>query len=290
MKRTKKTVLLLAFLIIAACSISVIISTYGLVITRYQVVTNDLESAVHIVHLSDLHNSVFGDHNRRLIKRVSESNPDLILITGDLLNYNEERTDIAIDLIENLSSIAPVFVSYGNHESEYEKRYGVDLYSQYSEAGAVVLEREWKDLVVNGQSLRIGGIYGYCLPESISEGSESRKEENSFLNAFQDTENYTILMCHMPLCWIRTGSLDSWNVDCVLCGHVHGGQIRLPWIGGLWAPDQGWFPGREAGLYWSNDNLKVMVLTRGLGNTEKVPRFNNIPEILLLDLLPESGG
>ncbi len=90
----------------------------------------------------------------------------------------------------------------------------------------------------------------------------------------------------MPYSWIKKGSLDSWDVDCVLCGHIHGGQVRFPWIGGLWAPDQGWFPGKVCGLYWSKDESKAMLLSRGLGNTDKYPRFNNIPEILVLDLLP----
>lgn len=91
---------------------------------------------------------------------------------------------------------------------------------------------------------------------------------------------YKILLCHLPFCWIVTNILNSWEEDLVLCGHVLGGQVRFPWIRGLWAPDQGWF-----GLYWSEDGTKMMALSRGLGNTDRYPRFNNIQEILVLNLL-----
>lgn len=242
--------------------------------------------AVRIVQLTDLHNSIFGAHNGRLVEKVAAQEPDLILITGDLLNYNEERTDIATDLISQLTEIAPVYVSYGNHEAMFEKRFGSDLRKQYTDAGATVLEYDWEDITVNHQSIRIGGIYGYCMPGQYLKTGEASEAECVFLEDFQDTEAYTILLCHMPYSWIVQGSLDSWNVDLVLCGHVHGGQVRIPFVGGLWAPDQGWFPGKECGLYWSKDGSKAMLLSRGLGNTDKLPRLNNIPEVLVLDLLP----
>lgn len=124
------------------------------------------------------------------------------------------------------------------------------------------------------------------MPAKYLDSGEARQHETRFMEAFQNTELPKILMCHMPYSWIVQGSLDSWDVDVVLCGHVHGGQVRIPWVGGLWAPDQGWFPGRECGLYWSKDGSRVMVLSRGLGNTDRYPRFNNIPEISVLELIP----
>ena len=290
MKRMKRRPLLFCLLVLAltaaAVLLSLALSSYGLMVSRYALSIPTLREPLRIVHLSDLHNSVFGPHNSRLVRKVTAQEPDLILITGDLLNANEERTDIATELIGQLAPIAPVYVSLGNHEIAHEKRYGTDLKELYSNAGAVVLEYDWADIEVNGQNLRLGGLYGYCLPAELLKTKEARPEECAFLEEFQDTDAYTILLCHMPYSWIKKGSLDSWDVDCVLCGHIHGGQVRFPWIGGLWAPDQGWFPGKVCGLYWSKDESKAMLLSRGLGNTDKYPRFNNIPEILVLDLLP----
>ena len=267
-------------------AVSAMLSTWDLAVSRYTIAATQIEVPIRIVQLTDLHNSEFGDGNSRLIRKVADQEPDLILITGDLLNQNEERTDIAEELIAGLCEIAPVYVSYGNHEATYEKNFDADLRSVYTAAGATVLEFDWEDVQVNGQTLRLGGIYGYCLPGELEKSGEARKKECDFLRDFQDTENYTVLLCHMPVSWIQYGSLESWNVDCVLSGHAHGGQVCIPWIGGLWAPDQGWFPGRESGLYWSEDGERAMVLSRGLGNTERLPRINNIPEILVLDLIP----
>lgn len=287
MKR-KPLYIFLAVLILAGAAIllSLILSTCGLSVTRYSIASPKLRAPLRIVHLSDLHNSVFGPHNVRLVQKIAAQEPDLILITGDLLNANEERTDIATELIAQLAPIAPVYVSFGNHEVAYEKRYGTDLKELYTKAGAVVLEYDWTEIEVKGQKLRLGGLFGYCLPAKLLKTKEARPEECAFLEAFQDTDSYTILLCHMPYSWIKKGSLNSWDVDCVLCGHVHGGQVRIPFVGGLWAPDQDWFPGWESGIYSSKEGNKVMVLSRGLGNTDKLPRFNNIPEIRVLDLVP----
>ena len=252
----------------------------------HEIASPEVSEPVRIVQLTDLHNSEFGENNCELADRVAAQHPDLILITGDLLNQDTERTDIATGLIDGLKDIAPVYVSFGNHELGYEKKYGVDLRSLYTNAGAAVLEYDWLDLDVRGQKIRLGGLYGYCL--SAKYKAEARKEECDFLEGFQNTRDVTILMCHMPVCWLINGSLDDWDVDIVFAGHSHGGQIILPGGSGVWAPDQGWFPGRVQGVFHSEDGKKTLVLSRGLGNRDKLPRFNNIPEIMVIDIVPVS--
>ena len=286
----KKLIALFLILLFILSCFDLYASKYFLQCSYYTIRDDRIKQSIRIVQLSDLHNSTFGEGNEKLINMVYKQNPDIILITGDLINDSEENLSIAINLISDLSSSEiPVYVSFGNHESNYEKRYDIDIASLYEKAGAKVLDFKYEDIEINGQKIRLGGIYGYCLAEKYK--SKATKEgEVDFLKDFQNTSIYTILMCHLPVTWIINNSLNEWDCDLVLCGHAHGGQIRIPFIGGLYAPDQGFFCGKEAGLYYSNDQKKIMVLTRGLGNTEKIPRINNIPEILVLDLKEINQG
>ena len=276
------TVLAITIFGLGVC-ISLSTSAHTLTTTHYKLPYSTI-SSLRIVQLTDLHNSEFGEDNARLVSAVRDQSPDLILLTGDLLNSDEQRTDIATDLIAKLCDIAPVYFSNGNHEIEYEERYGVDIDELYREAGAVVLEKEYQDITVKNQKIRLGGIYGYCLPGKYLETGEANPEETAFLEAFQDTDLPKILMCHMPVCWMINGSLDDWDVDYVFAGHLHGGEVILPFVGGLYGPDLGWFPGKLEGLYSSENGEKTLVLSRGLGTNEIIPRFNNIPEVMVVDI------
>ena len=280
-------IIVVMLIIVFLSGIDLYQSKYFLTCVAYRIQTDKIQESIRLVQITDLHNSIFGENNQDLLDLVAEQSPDLILITGDLLNSNESETDIATNLISGLGSIAPVYVSLGNHEVEYQQNYGTDVIQLYEDTGAVVLDRQYQDIEVNGQKVRLGGIYGYCLPEKYLETNEANPEECVFLSDFQNTDLYTILMCHMPVSWLINDGLDEWNVDCVLAGHVHGGQVILPLIGGVYAPDMGWFPGKLQGLYSSADGCSTMVLSTGLGNTESVPRFNNIPEVVTVDILPK---
>ena len=281
-KKITFIIIILLFLTII-CTISLSTSAHTLTTTYYTLLSSTI-SSLRIVQLTDLHNSVFGEENSRLIATVRAQSPDLILLTGDLLNSDEQCTDIATDLIAKLCDIAPVYCSNGNHEIEYQENYGVDVDELYREAGAVVLEKEYQDITVKNQKIRLGGIYGYCLPGKYLETGEADPEETAFLEEFQDTDLPKILMCHMPVCWMINGSLDDWDVDYVFAGHGHGGEVILPFIGGLYGPDLGWFPGKLEGLYSSENGEKTLVLSRGLGTNESIPRFNNIPEVMVVDI------
>lgn len=283
-KKRLLAVLLAIVVVVAWCLLG---SKYALEVTNYVLSSPKLTAPIRVVQLTDLHNSEFGENNARLVSLVAQQHPDLILMTGDMLNGREDETEIAVNLVRRLTEVAPVYFSYGNHEVTHERMFGRNLTALFEEAGATVLNRTYEDVTVNGQTIRLGGIYGYCLPEKYLRTGEAKRWECEFLKEFQNTESYTLLLAHLPTCWIRNDNLDIWQIDCVFSGHEHGGQIRLPLIGGLYAPDQGFFPGRSSGIYASQNGKRVMVLSRGLGSGVGVPRFGNVPEIVVVDIVPK---
>lgn len=254
------------------------ISKYGLMKTVYEVTSEELDATV--VLLTDTHGSRFGKHNERLVSRVRKAKPDLIAVAGDMLTYDEDHAEEASELVSALSEIAPVYVSYGNHEELQLRR--PELRELFAEAGAEVLDFGYEDIELHGVPVRIGGLYGYALPE----GNEAeRKNESKFLREFQNTESYKILLTHMPYAWTEQGSLEYWDIDLVLSGHLHGGQIIFPFAGGLYAPDQGFFPGKVWGMRKAEDGKSSLIISRGLGSSVRwLPRFDNIPEIVVVEI------
>lgn len=288
-KKLKKwKIFLIAVLCLAALvGAEIYRSARCLTVSHYEVQSKKVQEQIRIVQLTDLHNAEFGDGNEQLLALVAEQKPDLILFTGDLVTGYVKETGTAMDLVEQLTQIAPVYVSIGNHEQMHQSNFGSDLVGMLEYRGATVLEYEYEDIEVNGQPLRIGGISGFGLAEIYLETGEARQRECDFLKEFQDTSSCTLLMAHIPAGWLESRGLEEWDVDLVFSGHVHGGQTVLPLIGGVYGPDMGFFPGRLEGLFKSEDGEKTLVLSSGLGNSSAVPRFNNPPQVLVLDILPK---
>lgn len=231
------------------------------------------------MQLTDLHNYQYGRDNQRLIAKIQKQKPDVIFMTGDMLNEEEDRTDILLHLVREACAIAPVYFSLGNHEVGYEKTYGEgNLTEQLEAAGAVVLEKEYVDTKIAGQEVRIGGAYGYLLPEDWGDGSEQR-----FLEAFVQTDRLKILLSHVPEGLLLWKSMEYWDVDLVFSGHVHGGQVRVPFVGGLFDPEEGFFPTYTRGMFSCGNG--TMILSAGLGSSRGIPRVNNLPEIVVCDIV-----
>lgn len=278
---------LLAVLLLAgALGLEIYRSSHHLTVSAYQVHNSKLTQPLRVLQLSDLHNASFGPENSSLLEAVRKQAPDLLLLTGDLVNGDEPDTRTAAALVAQLASIAPVYLSLGNHEQMHQQNFGSDLTAVFEAAGATVLEYSWEDVDIAGQALRIGGASGYCLPGLYLSTGEASPEECAFLEDFQDTVRCTLLMAHMPACWIRNDGISYWQSDLVFSGHAHGGQVILGDFGGLYAPDMGLFPGPLRGLHPSGDGQRFLVLSAGLGSSAPIPRLNNPPEILVLDILP----
>lgn len=264
-------------------AVDLILSQKYISVTRYRYQNPEIKQSFKIVDLTDLHNFQYGDENCRLINKVKNESPDVIFLTGDMLNADEERTDILMNLIQQLVNIAPVYASLGNHEIEYMQLSGNrNLIAQMEEAGATVLDKKYIDIEIKNQKVRLGGIYGYVLSSDDKEDPEQ-----TFMEEFQDTDRFKILLSHMPEGLLLWKSMEYWDVDLVFSGHVHGGQMRIPFVGGLYDPEEGFFPTYTKGMYECGNG--TMVLSAGLGSSRGIPRVNNLPELVVCEIDSDSG-
>lgn len=238
-------------------------------------------SNFRIAQVSDLHNAEFGESNTELIELLSEHEPDIIVITGDLIDAGHTDIEIAFDFIKQAVQIAPVYFVTGNHEANFSH---YDQFKTGLEAsGVTVLEDEAIQLVHNNEMITLIGLSDSDFTIKGDMFNEAPAMVNTKLNSLIDDENsYTILLSHRPELF---ETYVCCGVDLVLCGHAHGGQFRLPFIGGLVAPNQGLFPKYDSGLY--TDGRTNMVVSRGLGNSIIPFRFNNRPEVVLVELNTE---
>ncbi len=257
----------------------------NITVTHYSLETKLTES-VRIVHLTDLHSHVFGAGNQELVDLVLAQKPDLVFMTGDMLDKQDENADVVCDLIRQLAPQVPVYYGYGNHEKDWMEQSGISLTPVLEEAGAIVLDCSYADVSVKGQSLRIGGYHGYYRqPGMYAVSAQEHHDQLAFADAFENTDRCKLLLCHIPTAWLDWGYIDQYPVDVVFSGHYHGGQICLPLLGPLYAPYIGLFPEYTQGLFLGEK--AACVLSTGLGCNPGIPRINNLPEIAVVDLIPK---
>ena len=230
-----------------------------------------------IVHISVLHNKEFGKNQQNIIAKIKEINPDIIVITGDIIDSYDTNVQISADFINGISKIAPVYYVTGNHESRILDDY-VSLKTQMQTAGIHVLENEFITISNGNDKINIIGINDPSFDFLKLTGSTDEEIVATNLNGLtEDLKGYNILLSHRPE---LIDIYASFNINLVFSGHAHGGQIRIPFIGGIIAPHEGLFPKYTSGLY-EVKNTK-MVVSRGLGNSAFPIRINNRPEIVVV--------
>ena len=237
----------------------------------------DAFDGYRIAHVSDLHNAELGKDNEKLLDMLREAKPDIIAITGDLIDSRNTDIDIALRFTKAAMEIAPCYYVTGNHEarvSEYD-----ELKAGLIEQGVLVLEDATTEISLDGDTITLIGVNDPSYQTDYLFG-DSETVMNGKLQEISDDKNgFTVLLSHRPeLFEIYADN----NMDLVLSGHAHGGQFRLPFVGGLVAPNQGFFPRYDAGLY-TEENTN-MVVSRGIGNSILPFRFNNRPEVILIEL------
>ena len=275
----KKIFLIIAVTIMAISSFlyyEVYISYNKLTQSNYTIKNEKIDNDINIVIISDLHDNNLGANNQKLIDKINSISPDIVLVVGDMLNEYSKDSNIVTNLMKQISQNYKVFYSLGNTEEDYIKLGTSDLLKELESSGITVLHNEYEDLKVGESTIRIGGMYDYAF-------GEINEDTYNFLCDFQNTDSYKVMMSHRPDSFIFGDASEVWDIDLVVSGHTHGGQVRLPYLGGLYVGDQGWFPEYDKGLFDLN-KIKI-VITSGIGSSkQKIPRFNNIPEVVNLKI------
>lgn len=291
MKRTAKILFALLAAVIVLCGWGVWRSYTAPVCREYSVSDSAICREVRIVLISDLHEHSFGTDHEELVRMIREERPDLILMAGDFLNSNSRSSNTLIALARALTQIAPTYFSMGNHDRDFAQRTATDLTAELAAVGVRVLELEYEDILVEGQAIRLGGLYDYAFALDSWNSTDPENMDPQiygFLMDFQDTDRFKLMMSHRPESFVLGQACQTWDVDLVVCGHTHGGQVVLPVLGGLYAPDQGFWPEYVHGLY-EKDGVELLVTSGLSSNPKLLPRFCNPPEIAVLTLTPEIG-
>ena len=282
MMKTKKKFIVLAT-IVAILILLIIWIAYGntdLEIYKYNVKSEDIPSEFdnfRIVQISDLHNAEFGENNEKLLLMLKQADADIIAITGDMIDSRNTDVDVAISFAQKAVNIAPVYYVNGNHESrvlgEYEK-----LKQGLTDAGVTILENSSADITIGDETISLIGINDPTFRMELVDDTMEQNIAHQLEDVIPDNDNFKVLLAHRP----EYFDVYAGNVDLVLSGHAHGGQFRIPFIGGLVAPGQGFFP-----EYYEGSHIKEnteMIVSRGIGNSIIPFRINNKPEIIVAEL------
>ncbi|MCD8179885.1 MAG: metallophosphoesterase [Firmicutes bacterium] len=275
-KRGKKLPIILVIIlaVLALCTVGVMHQNTQLEKTFYQVKSTKVIDNIRVVCIADMHLKEFGEDNADLIYEIEKLSPDIIAIAGDMNMESEpDNYDCVISLCKKLNEIAPVYYSLGNHEFDALLFSDSDIYDDIKDAGISILNNETETITIGSTTIDIIGL---------SQGPSTYEEYGAsfFEKAMSADDNFKLVLTHYPENFL--GVIEDYEIDLALSGHAHGGLVRLPWIGGLYAADQGFFPELTEG-YHEIGNSKV-VITRGLWKSGKMPRINNKPEIAVVDI------
>ena len=289
-KRILKILAVLLCLAVAACGISIWISYNMLSVTHYHIKSNKIIIPFRIVLLADLHDHEFGQDNQYLVEMVEEQHPDLVIMDGDMVNGDSVNAGICLQLVRNLRTSlpgVPLVFSMGNHEIAYMKNGHPELTEELTEAGAVVVDDTVCSLIVQENEIILGGTYKYGFETGMQDAKSNEEilTYRDIFNASVDKRTFSIMCAHRPESFYCWNTADFWETDLILSGHNHGGQVILPFAGGLYSSLEGFFPRFDYGQFFLGDKDRPIIITRGLSsNHKRLPRFNNPPEITVIDI------
>lgn len=280
MKKKTIMIILIVAVIIILCVFYLYYENTKLQVSNYNIISNNIPvdfNNYKILQISDFHNTRNKTLTDDLIKEIAKQKPNIIVFTGDFIDANRTNTDIAIKFIKEINNIVPMYFVFGNHESSISGY----LKEQLEKNKVIVLDNKTEVLKVNNSEINLIGINDPVMfNENAVSDSEIIKVELD--NAKYSEDKYSILLSHRPELF---DTYVEKKLDLILTGHAHGGQIRIPCIGGIIAPNQGFFPKYTKGVCEQNNT--TMIVSRGIGNSILPFRINNRPELVIVTL---NGG
>lgn len=232
-----------------------------------------------IIHLSDLHGKRFGKNQKYLVSKIKMVKPDLIVFTGDLIDSRHYNHESSVELFKQVTKIAPVYYVTGNHELS-SGRFD-ELEKILIENGVKVLRNTHSKIHKGNDEIYILGIDDPLL-DYMGNGifDMSSNVIDAITKDISEEDTFKILLAHRPE---NFQTHRKYQLDIIFSGHAHGGQVRLPFIGGLIAPNQGFFPKYTSGKHIEGNS--TMIISRGLGNSIAPQRLFNRPEIIIVKLV-----
>lgn len=229
-----------------------------------------------IAQISDVHSNNSPAIKYQLRKYLQKEQPDIIVITGDLVDRQDSPVYLTNKFIKSFEDIAPIYFTTGNHDNGIIQR---EDFIQALEAHNVkILDDEIEFINRKNKSIALIGL------SNMTDNTEERTKVSDKITTILtkthiDNDTFTILLYHKPDAF---PAFVTTSIDLALCGHAHGGQIRVPFIGGLYAPNQGVLPKYTNGMFQENET--TMIVNRGIGNSRFPFRINNHPEISIVTL------
>ena len=282
-KKRKSIILAVVAAILFALIAWIIWGNTALELNTYTVTSAKLPQSFdgyRIAHVSDLHNAEMGKDNETLLTMLRDADPDRIAITGDLIDSRNTDIEVALQFVRAAVKIAPCYYVTGNHEARVNE-YG-ELKAGMEAAGVTVLEDAKFEISIDGETIMLIGVNDPSYQTDYLFGDTKTVMNTKLEELHTEQDRFTILLSHRPELFETYVDHD---LDLVLSGHAHGGQFRLPFIGGLVAPNQGFFPEYDAGIYTEGNTN--MLVSRGIGNSILPFRINNRPEVILIELQAE---
>lgn len=286
-KKKKLSVVLLTFVtFITALVLWILWGNTALELNTYTVKSDKIPEEFYgfrIAQVSDLHNTEIGEGNKKMLSLIEEAKPDIIAITGDLIDSRKTDIDLAVDFAEKAAKIAPCYYVTGNHEVRTPAVCS-ELKSRLEEKGIIILDNKKLSLKRGDSSISLVGLADPGYDAYLMYTDEETAAGSRLQELMLERDGYTVLLSHRPELF---GLYSESGADLTLSGHSHGGQIRLPFIGGVLAPNQGFFPEYDGGFY--TDGATDMIVSRGIGNSIFPLRVNNRPELVIVELQAEKS-